>query len=439
METTRPQKRYHGLDFLRASMMLLGVVIHVAISYTTPIEGIPEQVRWAYNDPNHTPIAGAIAFIIHMFRMPVFFVLSGFFAGMLIETRGTWSFAGNRLARILVPFLIGWFILWPVTMFAASFATLMQHAPPGSDSVLSVLGRIDYVNCLPFMQGEEFLVRGQAEPNLLHLWFLYYLLLFCVITLPIALLLERPAGRFRSALSGWVRRVATGDLRFLRMPILIGVTFLMLLNAQDGPGLDTRVEFVPDLRIFVTYLLFFLAGWVFHRHRELVDQLQPWAWLRLGVGFAFLMLGFLFSLGHIVLAPTMQATSTDAARTALLLIFVMSQAAIAIAMWLMIFGLMGLSERLFTKASPNVRYLVDASYWIYLAHLPLCILLPPIFRDWDLAGSIKMWVVMLLVIIPMLLSYHFLVRATPIGRLLNGRRHPMKLPWTKPNSRSEPG
>ena len=435
MNVTPTRERYHGLDFIRASMMLLGVVIHVAISYLGPMEGLPDQARWAYTDPNHTALAGILIQLIHTFRMPVFFVLSGFFAGMLIEKRGSWSFAGNRAARILVPFLVGWFILWPVTMFAASFATLMQDAPPGSDSIPSILGRIDYVSCLPFMDGAHVRSPAFQEPNLLHLWFLYYLLIFCLLVLPVALILERPAGRVRRLTSRWIQRITIGDLRFLRLPLLIGVTFLMLLNAKDGTGIDTRVGFIPDLRVFLTYLVFFLSGWVFHRHRELIDELQSRCWIRLGIGCVFMVLGLLFTVSHLVLYLNMrQESNQEVMHIILLLLFVASQATIAVSMWLVIFGLMGLSERLFTNANPTIRYLVDASYWIYLAHLPLCILLPPVFRDWDAPGSIKMWLVMILATIPLLLSYHFLVRGTFIGRLLNGRRYPLNAPWKQPEA-----
>ena len=418
-------------------MMLLGVVIHVAISYLPPLEGMPDEARWAYTDPNHTALAGILIQVIHSFRMPVFFVLSGFFAGMLIEKRGCRSFAGNRAARILVPFLVGWFILWPLTIFAASFATIMQDAPPGSDSITSVLARIDYVGCLPFMDHDQTRSPALREPNLLHLWFLYYLVLFCLLTVPLAMFLQRPAGRLRRFIAGCLHRITIGDLRLLRLPLLIGATFLMLMSSKDGTGIDTRVDFIPDLRIFATYLIFFMTGWVFHRHRELVEELQSGCWIRLALGFVFLMLGLVFTVAHLVVATNMNETDQVVSTVIMRLLFVASQATIAVSMWLVIFGLVGASERLFDNASPTIRYLVDASYWIYLAHLPLCILLPPVFRDWDAPGFVKMWPVMVVVTIPLLVSYHFLVRGTFVGKLLNGRRYPLVAPWKEPESRSD--
>ena len=41
---------------------------------------------------------------IHIFRMPIFFVMAGFFAAMLYLRRGPGGLAQNRATRIVVPF-----------------------------------------------------------------------------------------------------------------------------------------------------------------------------------------------------------------------------------------------------------------------------------------------------------------------------------------------
>ena len=43
----------------------------------------------------------------------------------------------------------------------------------------------------------------------------------------------------------------------------------------------------------------------------------------------------------------------------------------AVCAWLMCFGLMGLFRWAASRESFAVRYLSDASYWMYLVHLPL--------------------------------------------------------------------
>lgn len=67
--------RDHSLDALRAAMMLLGVVLHSAASYTVNAERTP----WPYQDAQTTVGFDLLVFTIHIFRMPVFFLVAGFF------------------------------------------------------------------------------------------------------------------------------------------------------------------------------------------------------------------------------------------------------------------------------------------------------------------------------------------------------------------------
>ena len=75
-----------------------------------------------------------------------------------------------------------------------------------------------------------------------------------------------------------------------------------------------------------------------------------------------------------------------------------------------------------TRESPRLRYLSDASYWMYLAHLPLCILGQGLIRNWPGPALVKLPLLSVVLILILLLSYQLLVRHTWVGRLLNGPR-----------------
>src|SRR5437016_3197584 len=72
-------RRYYGLDALRGGMMMLGIVLHSATLY---IAAPPPHVPMVA-DPNTSLAMDAIFDFIHSFRMPLFFVLAGFFASLL--------------------------------------------------------------------------------------------------------------------------------------------------------------------------------------------------------------------------------------------------------------------------------------------------------------------------------------------------------------------
>ena len=97
----------------------------------------------------------------------------------------------------------------------------------------------------------------------------------------------------------------------------------------------------------------------------------------------------------------------------------------------MTFGLMGLFRRLLSGERYWVRYLSDASYWMYLVHLPLVILAQDWMRGWDIPRILKFLVICWTVSGLLLVTYRYLVRYTPVGTLLNGVR-------TRPEPRGNP-
>lgn len=120
LPTTADATRYHALDSLRAVMMLLGILLHVCISYTV----MPLGEAWPFKDARTSPVFDLTVGIIHVFRMPVFFMMAGFFAALLYTRRGPRGLMLNRLKRILVPFVVGWLVLFPLTGAAFMFAML---------------------------------------------------------------------------------------------------------------------------------------------------------------------------------------------------------------------------------------------------------------------------------------------------------------------------
>src|SRR6266498_4861018 len=74
--------RYHSLDALRGTMMLLGIYLHAAVAFS-------RHGSWPWKDGSTTGVFDLSLGLIHAFRMPVFYVMAGFFAALLLEQRGT--------------------------------------------------------------------------------------------------------------------------------------------------------------------------------------------------------------------------------------------------------------------------------------------------------------------------------------------------------------
>jgi glucans biosynthesis protein C len=100
----------------------------------------------------------------------------------------------------------------------------------------------------------------------------------------------------------------------------------------------------------------------------------------------------------------------------------------AVFVWFLVFGHIGLFLRYFDKYSRIGRYLSDASYWIYLVHLPVVLSVQTLLIHCPLGAFVKFFVVAIITFVVTLLSYNFLVRDTFIGIFLNGRRYKKGLP-----------
>ena len=61
----------------------------------------------------------------------------------------------------------------------------------------------------------------------------------------------------------------------------------------------------------------------------------------------------------------------------------------------------------------------DVAYWLYLAHLPLLLLVQGMVRTWELPASVKFGLVCFGVTGILLFIYQFFLRYTFLGTLLN--------------------
>ena len=394
-DVTNSAQRYHGLDFIRASMLLLGVVIHVAASF---VEG-PAGSDWRYRDPNTTPWAGFIVLAIHIFRMPVFFVIAGFFAALIQDRKGLIALARNRFFRIAIPFGVGWVLLFPIVNISFLVGILREF---GSDADAQTAKSAIAVATLS---------NPWANPQLIHLWFLYYLLMLYVIALIITPLCRFAPASLRTFVAQGTHALMQGRLRLLRMPVLVALTWLAMLPMQM-PWIDTPSTFVPQWHVLVCYGFFFAVGWTMFLERGMIEFLKAWAGTRMICGVIALVVslalaawwfGSLFS-GSDTASPKMQT------------LLLWSQASIAITVWLLIFGGVGLAERMMQRPSSIVRYFSDSSYWIYLVHLPICVLVVIALRDWNASGMSKLSTAVGISIAISLLTYEA-VRQTVIQRM----------------------
>ncbi|MFG0265501.1 MAG: acyltransferase family protein, partial [Rhodopirellula sp. JB055] len=117
--------RRHDLDALRGIAMLLGIFLHAAIAYS------PDAGRgWPIQDSQSSDLVSVFIALVHGFRMPLFFLLSGFFTMMLFRRRGASKLIEHRVLRIGIPFVIGMCTIIPVMWIVAGY--IQAHPSPNA-------------------------------------------------------------------------------------------------------------------------------------------------------------------------------------------------------------------------------------------------------------------------------------------------------------------
>jgi peptidoglycan/LPS O-acetylase OafA/YrhL len=114
--------RRHDLDALRAAAMLLGLVLHGALSF-----GV---FPWIVEDTQRSIGWTVLYSAIHGFRMPLFFWISGYFTMMLWVSRGLPALLQQRVLRVLLPCLLGMLTLAPAMGWISQRVNRPASPPP---------------------------------------------------------------------------------------------------------------------------------------------------------------------------------------------------------------------------------------------------------------------------------------------------------------------
>lgn len=536
--TTPTMKRRHDLDALRAIAMLLGIVLHSALSFA--------PIPWIIQDSQQSQFFYYLFSFIHGFRMPLFFLISGFFTAMLWRKRGLLALFKQRSKRILLPLILGMWTIIPLLWVVTISVSLAQNQPTSKNTITNKLqvtvedglwqasrsGDIaalkTYINAEANLNAQQpnsgttplgeavignqpaivtLLLKHGADPNqrsldnstplhwacilgraeiaaqlidadadvsaqnnyrstpadnlkidwpttrviasmmktefdqneieqgrqrisesfgtegenianalfgLLflfpvfhHLWFLWFL---CWLVIGFAVYASVLDSLKIKNVPQWF---TASPLRYLWLvPLtMLPQAFMGIENPSFGP--DTSVGLLPLPQVLFYYTIFFGFGALYYDCKDLAGRLGKRWYLTLP--FAVFIL---FPAGMILIEDESKLLNDlpgEYHRFAFLIVQVMFA-------WTVTCGSMGMFRSLLHQERKHLRYISDSSYWLYLAHMPLVLILQFMVRDWPLPALLKFTLVCGATTISLLISYQLCVRYTWLGNLLNGPR-----------------
>ena len=354
MAKIEPKPRSYAFDAARASMMILGVFLHVLLFSKRVIVDTSVVEEYVFS---------GLYYIFHTFRLPAFFVLAGYFACLLIEKRGLVGFIRNRVMRL--------------GLVLAFLAPLMVLA------TLYASGKIESVIDLGGVIGKGFM----------HLWFIYYLLIFSAILYLLShIRISTQFAEFQARAGVWVT-----DPRVLLCAPLLLLIAPGFLNQRSM--IRTSTSFIPDLPLLGLYGIFFVCGIVlFRAGKPGLEALTKRAYVLCFVGMVSAQLAFGWGSN----------LATGRLRDLLSMI----------ASFYLAVGIIGLFLRLVKTTGPVWRYLARTSYWIYIVHVPIAWIFLRFFDSLGLPPFVTVLISFVAVVTLSIVSFELFVRRTRLSQLV---------------------
>jgi len=325
-------------DVIRAFAAVMVVYLHACVPYLT--HSMPGLV-WPVVD-EASGICDAMFWAIEIVVMPLFLVISGFYAYKSLAGTDWQSFLQSRTRRLIRPLLFGMIVILPIDLYIWMAGLIAEgHMPLAKLRSLKV----------PSPYGDNLW-------GLSHLWFLMYAFLYGVV-------MVAAAHQMRHGIPMRLRPT----VRRLSIISILSIGALTLI-ASPEVVFGFQHSFIPVLSKWLYSGTFFAGGIaiaVFDPSFRMIDRL---AMRHLSVGamatIAAVMLGrwtlrtdfTRFEASHWLVSISLAMTTVGAA-------------------WCVTLGAMGMANRSSTRllkyplASRMIRYVAGASFWIYLVHHPI--------------------------------------------------------------------
>lgn len=326
--------------------------------------------------------AGLTWFIAFMepWHMPLLFLLAGAATWFALGKRSGRAYAGERVKRLLVPFLFGLLVLIP----PQSYLGLLSHSgsAPGYFSWLPQFFQLNGAD----MDG--YFLGGHTWG---HLWFIAHLLLYALIALPVLLFLRRDAGR----------RVTGSLARAASVPGVILLFAVALVPAMYVP------EIAGGNPAF--YVAVFLLGYLIvadvrfqqavDRHRLPALVLGPLALVAVAT---FNVYGW----------PALPAWTSAPLHLYLSVVLP----------WCTLVALLAYGRRFLRASNRFTSYAAEASYPAYLLHQTVIVAVAFVVVQWGAGVPLKFGAVLVLSVIVTVLVYELAVRRVNAVRRLCGMK-----------------
>jgi glucans biosynthesis protein C len=378
--------RLYYLDWIRVLAMVGIFFFHNCRFYDSFSD-------WHVKNALTNPAASWTVAFLSMWIMPLFFLIAGAGSYLAFRSRSAGQFLKERTLRLLIPLIFGMLVI----VVPQAYFQAVSH---GTD--LSGLNLFEiywlYLQSLPDM-------------NTFHLWFLIDLFIFSVITIPLFY------GFGKTRLSLMARLAA-----FFEKPwVLVLALVLAIAVVNIGVYPDGYWGNRNGGWNIVTYLLFFITGYLIFANPRIMESIRRLRWPALGAGVVALA-GIGFGLLAALADPVAYYGSAR---------FILAGLAQSICVWGWLLAILGFGSTWLNKTNRGLEYANEAVLPFYILHQTVIISIGFYVVQWNTGIGLKYLVISISSFITIMLIYELLVRRISGLRFLFGMK-PKRKPGVEP-------
>lgn len=386
---SKPERRY-DIDWLRVLAMLSIFLFHCARFFNYD--------DWhVKNNQLDLGMSVFVSFVV-LWIMPLFFLLSGEGSYFALSFRTSGKYITERFKRLVVPFLFGTFVvLIPLQVYIER----VSH--------LQFVG--SFIEFYPHYFDGFYALGGNFAWMGLHLWFLEFLFIFSLISLPLFLYLRNEAIKRR------ISRVAVffknpGAIFLLAVPLVI---MELLVNLQpEGIGMRDFGGWS-----LVLYLIFFIYGYLIASDLNFKEAVERHRRIALVMGLITSILWITAWYYSDVLGHNFPSYS---------LAYIIEAIFRPSSSWFLLVAILGFGSKYLSFNNRVLKYANEAVLPFYILHQTVIVTIGFYIASWNASVIVKYLILSTLSFAVIVSIYDLLIKRNNWLRFLFGMRLKKRLP-----------
>jgi len=370
-------ERRYDLDWLRVIAIVILLFFHTGMWFNP----------WEWHVKNNELSEGFRYWMIwsHFWRMPLLLFISGAGTYMALGKATTSQFAGQRFKRLFVPLVVGMFVIVPPQIY-------YEHIS-------------EYESYWDFYQTVfHFVPYPQGSFSWHHLWFIMYLFLYSLISIPwLRFLRSDRSEKFKST----VRNLLSRPAGILLAPSI----FILLTQIVLRPYFPDETHDLKDLGFFIFYGCFFAFGILCYSDKIL--------WLSIGQNRKHLLVaavlilipfyGTYFHFREFYTLPWSERTVE--------VIFDVTGIFLS---WFTVITIIAYGQRYLNRPHPWLSKINEGIYPFYILHQTVIIAIGYYVCQLSWSIAAKFWAISFLTLVSCVAFYLLLIRPFNVMRFLFG-------------------